>query len=176
VVGGVALLLILGCVGVSAIFFTGAKSVSDSLQEVDDNQKGKNAVEGEMNSPTTDGKFQFTVTAMKCGATRVGSADFGEKAQGQFCFVNVTIKNVGADAELFDGGSQKAYDAKATEYSTDTGAAIHVNDDNQTFLEEINPGNQVKGTLVFDVPKGTKLASIVLHESFYTEGVRVPLR
>jgi hypothetical protein len=45
-----------------------------------------------------------------------------------------------------------------------------------TFLEEVNPGNQVKGTLVFDVPKGTKLASIVLHESFYTEGVRVPLQ
>jgi hypothetical protein len=64
----------------------------------------------------------------------------------------------------------------AGQFSTDTAAEIYVNDQAQTFLEDINPGNQVKGTLVFDVPKSTKLASIVLHESLFTAGVKVPLR
>jgi hypothetical protein len=45
-----------------------------------------------------------------------------------------------------------------------------------TFLEDINPGNTVKGKLVFDVPQGTKLASVVLHESMYTAGVKIPLK
>jgi hypothetical protein len=47
--------------------------------------------------------------------------------------------------------------------------------ESSTFLEQINPGNTVKGKLVFDVPKETKLASIVLHESEFTAGVRIPL-
>jgi hypothetical protein len=54
-------------------------------------------------------------------------------------------------------------------------AASLVIEQNQTFLEDINPGNQVKGTLVFDVPQGTKLTSIVLHESMFTAGVKIPL-
>lgn len=175
IVGGFALLMIAGCVGVFALLGAGAKSVADGIDQADKNQKGANAVAGKVGTPTVDGKFQFTVTGMKCGATRVGSANFGEKAQGQFCMINVSIKNVGRDAELFDDSSQKAYDAKGTEFSTDGGAATYVNDENQTFLENINPGNTVRGTLVFDVPRGTKLASVVLHESMFTAGVRVPL-
>jgi hypothetical protein len=39
-----------------------------------------------------------------------------------------------------------------------------------------NPGNTVRGKLVFDVPDGAKLTSVVLHESMFTAGVRVPLK
>jgi hypothetical protein len=88
----------------------------------------------------------------------------------------VTIKNVGKSAEIFDGTSQTAYSKTGTSFSTDAGAAVYANDQNQTFLEQINPGNQVKGTLVFDVPAKTKLSSIVLHESMFTPGVKIPLK
>lgn len=44
------------------------------------------------------------------------------------------------------------------------------------FLEEINPGNTVKGTLVFDMPKGTEPASIELHDSPFSDGITVQLR
>ena len=175
IVGGIVVVMILGCVGVFAVIGFGAKAVSEGLDEVDQNQKGQNAAAGKMNTPATDGKFQFTVTAAKCGAKSVGEGIAGAKAQGQFCLVSVTVKNVGKDAELFDGTSQKGYDAKGTEFSTDAGAGMYVNDQSQTFLEDINPGNQVKGVLVFDIPVGTKLASVVLHESFFTAGVKVPL-
>jgi hypothetical protein len=173
IVGGLVLVLIVGCVGVSALVIgLGKKAVED----LDANVQGRNAATGKMNSPATDGKFQFTVTTMKCGVKSVGAEGLGQKAQGEFCLISVRIKNVGQSAEIFNDGSQKAYDAKNTEYSADSGAAIWANKDSSTFLEQINPGNTVNGKLVYDVPVGTKLASIVLHESAYTAGVRVPLK
>lgn len=176
IVGGVVLLGVLGCVGLFTLVLGGtAKVVGDAATELDDNSKGKNAVAGQMNEPAKDGKFQFTVTKMKCGTRQVGG-EFGVKAQGEFCIVDVTVKNVGTTAEVFDSNSQKAHDRKGTEYSVDGGAEVFVNDQNQTFLENINPGNQVKGKLVFDVPAGTELESIVLHESMFTAGIRVPLK
>jgi len=176
IVGGIALVMILGCVGVFAVIGAGTKAVSDSIQEADQNQKGDNAVAGTLGEATTDGKFQFTVTGMKCGVASVGPDGFGQKAQGQFCLVDTQIKNVGKSAEVFDDSSQKAYNAKGTEFSVDSAAAIFANGDSSTFLEQINPGNTVKGKLVFDVPEGTKLTSVVLHESMFTAGVKVPLK
>jgi hypothetical protein len=176
VVGGLVLLMVLCIGGAIALLGKGASEVGNALEEADQNQKGQNAVGGVMGKPTTDGKFAFTVTGMKCGAKSVGPKEFGDKAQGEFCLVDVTIKNVGKDAELFNDSSQKAYDAKGQEFSVDSGAAIYANGDSSTFLEDINPGNQVKGKLVFDVPPGTKLAHVVLHESMMTPGVKVPLK
>jgi hypothetical protein len=173
IVGGIVLVAILGCVGLFTLVLGGTAKVASDL---DDNQKGKNAVAGKMGSPSTDGKFQFTVTAMHCGVAQVGDGTLGKKPQGVYCLVNVTIKNVGNSAEVFDSFSQKATGPDGTEFSTDPVAENYVNDQDQTFLEDINPGNQVKGTLAFDVPKGTKLSSIVLHESLFTTGVKVPLR
>ena len=173
IVGGLVLVSILGCVGAFALLGVGASKVAEDL---DQNQKGQNAVAGAMNKAATDGKFQFTVTDMKCGLPSVGPDDFGQKAQGEFCLVDVSIKNVGTTAEVFADSSQQALDAAGNTYSVDSGAAVYANEDSSTFLEQINPGNTVKGKLIFDVPLGTKLESVVLHESMFTRGVRVPLQ
>ena len=73
------------------------------------------------------------------------------------------------------GSSQKAFDAQGAEYSNDGVAEMYANKGNATFLETINPGNQVKGRLVFDVPKNTTLTEVMLHDSPFSGGVRVNL-
>jgi hypothetical protein len=128
-----------------------------------------------MGDPVRDGKFEFTVTKLDCSKSRVGSEFLNETAQGKFCIISVTVKNIGKEAQTFDGSSQKAYDADGTEFSNDTGAEIYANEGSPTFLQEINPGNQVKGKLIFDVPKSTKLTSIELHDSMFSGGVKVSL-
>ena len=173
IVGGIALAGMAGCIGLFTLVFSGTKAVVDTVV---DNDAGKNAVAGVLGKPATDGKFQFVVTGMTCGAGHVGDATFGQPAQGQFCLVDVRVKNVGTSAEIFNDSSQKGYDVKGVEYSVDSGAAVYANKDQSTFLEQINPGNTVKGKLVFDVPRSTKLTQVVLHESAFTAGVRVPLR
>jgi hypothetical protein len=176
IVGILSLVMIGGCVGAFALLAGGAKVVSDAAGEMDENQQGKNASAGEMGKPAKDGKFQFTVTKMKCGVASVGPDGLGQQAQGEFCLIDVQIKNVAGSAEVFNDSSQQATDAKGAVYSVDSGAAIYANGDASTFLEEINPGNTVKGKLVFDVPKNTKLTAVILHESMYTAGVKVPLK
>lgn len=126
-----------------------------------------------MNQPAKDGKFQFTVTKMDCSKTSIGRSPLTQKAQGKFCLVNVTVKNIGDEAQLFDASSQKALDAQGTTYDADGGAGIYLPDGGEAFLNNINPGNQVKGTLVFDVPPTVKVTSLELHDSPFSDGVTV---
>ncbi|WP_327035620.1 DUF4352 domain-containing protein [Micromonospora ureilytica] len=135
----------------------------------------KPAKTAKIGQPARDGKFEFTVKSSKCGVAKIGSDMLGQKAQGQFCLVTVYVKNIGKEAQMFDGSSQKAYAADGTEYSADTGAAIYANKNAETFLNDINPGNQVNGVVVFDIPKNVKITKLELHDSMFSGGVDVSL-
>ncbi|MEU1844152.1 DUF4352 domain-containing protein [Micromonospora sediminicola] len=125
--------------------------------------------------PARDGKFEFTVKSAKCGVSKVGTSMLGAQAQGQFCLVTLNVKNIGKESQMFDGSSQKAYGANGTEYSADGAAALYANKNAETFLNDINPGNQVTGVVVFDVPKNVKLTKLELHDSMFSGGVTVSL-
>ena len=111
---------------------------------------------------------------MDCGKASVGSSGLQKQAQGQFCLVSMTVKNVGDKAQLLDSSSQKAFNPQGQEFSSDGAAAIYL-DHSNTFLNEINPGNSVKGIVVFDIPKDAKLSRLELHDSFMSGGVIVTL-
>ncbi|MFI7543072.1 DUF4352 domain-containing protein [Actinoplanes sp. NPDC049599] len=128
-----------------------------------------------LGDPVRDGKFEFVVSKVDCSKTKVGSTYLNKKAQGKFCQVSVKVKNIGKEAQYFDGSSQKAMDAKGTEFSNDGTAELYANEDNATFLNEINPGNSAKGRLIFDVPKSVKLTAVELHDSPFSGGVEVSL-
>jgi hypothetical protein len=122
-----------------------------------------------------DGKFEFVVHSMDCKKTKVGNEYLNKKAQGKFCQISVTVKNIGNESQTFSGGAQKTSDAKGTEFSNDGTAEMYANEDASTFLNEINPGNQAKGNLIFDVPKSTTLTTVELHDSPFSGGVKVNL-
>ncbi|MGC9671227.1 DUF4352 domain-containing protein [Planosporangium sp. 12N6] len=122
-----------------------------------------------------DGKFEFTVQQVKCGVPQVGTDLVGKKAQGQFCLVTVQVKNIGKEAQSFSDISQKAFGADKTKYSADSGAGLYANSDGATLFNQINPGNQVTGVLVFDVPATATLAKLELHDSPFSGGVEVAL-
>jgi hypothetical protein len=50
-----------------------------------------------------------------------------------------------------------------------------VNGQNSRWLQDINPGNTVHGTIAFDMPRGGKAARIELHDSMFSESVIVKL-
>ena len=129
-----------------------------------------------LKTPVRDGKFEFVVNGVDCGTKTVGNQLLNEKAQGRFCLVDVMVRNIGTEEQMFDGSSQKAFDAKGTEYSNDTAAELYANDGTATFLEDINPGNHVRGKLVFDVPTTVVLTELELHDSPFSGGVKVSLK
>lgn len=115
------------------------------------------------------GDFEFTVHKVKCGIPRVGNDFLNVKAQGSYCQVTVTARNVTKKAHLFHAdGTLTAQDRAGREYSPDGQAGIYGNNDAQGFLDEINPGNSVRVNVYFDVPKGTKLKSITFSAGLFT--------
>jgi Domain of unknown function (DUF4352)/Protein of unknown function (DUF2510) len=122
-----------------------------------------------------DGKFQFAVTKVVKGKARVGDDILGKQAQGQFVLVYVTVKNIGDEPQTLFGENQTLYDTKGRKFSADTEAAIYV-DQSKTLIEEINPGNQLSGIIIFDVPKDAVPTKIELHDSAFSGGVTVTLQ
>ncbi|MEU3167004.1 DUF4352 domain-containing protein [Streptosporangium sp. NPDC006930] len=122
-----------------------------------------------------DGKFSFKVTKVEKGVQRVGGEYLGSDAQGQYVLVHVTVKNIGEESQLFSDSSQKLIDARGRQYDTDSGAAALGLKNSNAFLNTINPGNTVKGILLFDVPKNFKIKAIELHDSVFSDGVTVAL-
>ncbi|HEY8504926.1 MAG TPA: DUF4352 domain-containing protein, partial [Gemmataceae bacterium] len=91
-----------------------------------------------------------------------------------FCLVTVDVTNHGDEPRTLEPFSQKAFDARGREYSADDEAWLALED--SPLLEEINPGNRVRGVIVFDVPRGTQLTRLELHDSPFSGGVTVALR
>lgn len=127
-----------------------------------------------LNTPVRDGKFEFVVTGIEPGVAHVGGDVFGQDAQGQFLLVRMTVTNIGDEAQLFDGSSQKLLDTMGRTHSSDAGAAIYLGDA-ESFLNQINPGNTVAGVVVFDIPADAVPASLELHDSPFSGGVAVTL-
>ena len=108
--------------------------------------------EAGIGDPVRDGKFEFTVTKVEKGVAQVGD-----------------------EPQTFFGSNQQLSDSEGRTFNADDGAAIYLGESN-ALLEEINPGNTVKGIVVFDVPKDAQLASIDLHDSAFSGGVEVSLK
>ena len=125
--------------------------------------------------PAADGDFRFVVTGVECGATHLGSAAFGVTAQGEFCIVDLTVTNIGDEAQSFWGDNTVLLNAQGQEFSSDTSAALYL-DDSRSFYEEVNPGNTLRSRVVFDVPTGMSPTAIELHDSAFSGGVTVRLR
>lgn len=175
---GVVVLLCVGVGAIAAAVGGGGDDSTTTAAEEDngsDNKRGDNGKVAAAGSAVRDGKFEFTVTATKCGATKVGNEYLNQKAQGQFCLITIKVKNIGKDARTLDASNMTAFDAKGAEFSADGVASMYANKDQETFLNEINPGNQVTAVFAFDVPKGTKVTKLELHDSPFSGGIQVAL-
>ena len=128
-----------------------------------------------LNTAVRDGKFEFSVSGVDCSRSEIGESQYmTTQAQGVFCIVSMRVTNIGNEAQYFDASSQTAFDAAGREFSADSGAAMYLGDSN-SFLEQLNPGSTVEGQLVYDVPMGTQLTQIELHDSPFSGGVKVAL-
>jgi hypothetical protein len=88
----------------------------------------------------------------------------------------MTVKNIGSSSQMFDASSQIGIDASGNQISADSIASIAANKGGtQTFLQDINPGNQVTGVVVYDIPKNQTLTKLELHDSMFSNGVTVNL-
>lgn len=126
-----------------------------------------------LNETARDGNLEFRVAGVQCNVPRVGDQYVSQRAVGQFCLVDVTVRNAGDRPATFDDSLQRAYGPGDRQFGVDQTAGMIVNAAQPLFLAPINPGNQVNAVLVYDIPTDTRLARILLRASADSRGVLV---
>lgn len=180
VLTGIGVLVILGVIGVatsdsSKQATTNTSGTAHNSQAAQPKKEAEKTIK--LNEPATDGKFEFTVASVECGKPTVGTNQYLQKtAQGQYCLLNLTIKNVGDKAQTFDSSNVSLYDAAGAKFSADAVASGYANPDSSTFLNQINPGNSVTAAVVFDLPKDKTPVTAELHDGVFSRGVKVNLQ
>jgi hypothetical protein len=186
VIAGVVVVLLFAA-GIAAEQYNSgvpAAATSQGTPEGKGGQAGKAAPEPKVapvddgpgvGDPVRDGKFEFVVSQVDCSRSRFGIEQLERIADGRFCLVTVSVRNIGGDTRYFVGRAQEAIDLDGTAHVNDEITAVYANRDTDTFLEKLDPGEKTTVTLVFDVPKATKLTSLELHDSPLSGGVTVSL-
>jgi hypothetical protein len=141
-------------------------------------------VEGATNAPASatigqsvrDGKFAFIVTSLRPPnrslTNRLGTR---ETAQGEFVIVRVDVTNIGYEARTLTATDQFLISDKGQRFAT-SAATSSLAGSEEIFLEKINPGHTVNdASLLFDVPAGTMVTGVELHDSASSPGVKVKL-
>ncbi len=175
---GIILGLLVLCGGGIALTGGGDKSsdTSTSAPNVGATQDEQKNTAARMNQPVRDGKFEFVVTNVENGLTSVGESFLAQKAQGQFAVITLSVKNIGDKAQSFSPSSQKLIDQRGREHGSDTAAQIALGGSDVPVWDDINPGNKVSVKLVFDIPTGAVPTTLIVHDSMFSDGVKVSLK
>jgi hypothetical protein len=121
-----------------------------------------------------DGNLEFVVTGIRCGVPEVGSGLLTRTAKGQYCLADVRVRNVKDSTRILFESYEKLVDSAGDKHSA--AISMRVIYPNQTLWDKIAPGEQVRGTMVFDIPSGTRAERLELHDSIASGGVTVRLR
>jgi Protein kinase domain/Domain of unknown function (DUF4352) len=123
--------------------------------------------------PVRDGKFEFAVARFSCGRRTVGAGSRVVHAQGQFCLVAMRVRNIGREPQNLHADAQHLYDAD-NRYQV-AYAATAAGSPQLLTAPRLNPGIEVSGTLVYDVPASFRPLRLELHDSPLSGGRSLPL-
>lgn len=173
VIGAIILIGIIGSAAGGGSKTSTNNSDGSGVTKVED----KVGVTVKLNESAKDGKFEFIVKSVECGKTTIGTNEYlTKKAQGQFCLATISVKNTGDQAQGFFGSNQKLLNAQNQQFAADDMASAYLDQNYSTLFSNINPGNSVEGVIVFDVPADTKITQAQLHDSAFSNGVKVNLQ
>lgn len=125
----------------------------------------------------SDGKFKFTATSIVCGAKSYTTPDgyLTVTAQGVYCRLGVTIKNIGKSPQMLNDTLQVLNSRSGGQYSPDENADIDLNPNSMWSLKTLNPGLSMSGYIYYDLPRGIRISSITVHDSAFSAGAKLNL-
>ena len=140
------------------------------------------AATSHMGEDVRSGPFSFTVTSVECVGQEVGTPPATRVAQGRFCLLYLTVRNAGDRPELYAGPAQLLADSSAKRYQPgvpETGPPpppiVLASGIREITSVRLNPGTELEGVLIFDMPPAAKPAEFEFHHGPRTMGVKVRL-
>src|SRR5262249_31819635 len=127
---------------------------------------------GAVGQEVLDESFAFTVTSFECG-----TAQISRTPQGKFCFLAITVRNTGRNPLTFQARAQMLQDNQQRTFGPDVAATGEhpANAGRDVLSPVINPGNELRGTLVYDVPAQVTLVAATLRAGPTGPGAYVKL-
>ena len=128
-----------------------------------------------LNTPVKAGSFEYTALSVTDAGPTVGTSPLSQTAQGTYLQVDLKIANSGNSAATFIVNYVKLVDASGKTYDADPTATLYASSDQNAWVAGINPGNAIQGPILFDVPVGTKAASVLVSDNAFTKGKTITL-
>lgn len=153
----------LAFVGYFFIFMIFLAIISPGNSDLNASSSAPQAQTSKASQPTTKlgdkviaGDFAYTfndMTKSKQIGENVAGTFFGEKADGTFIILDVTIENIGKESSTISIGSYvKILDDQGRTFEHDSMAEIYLKEEAFTFTQ-LQPGLPKRGKIVFDVPE-----------------------
>ncbi|GAA4608039.1 hypothetical protein BJY16_006641 [Actinoplanes octamycinicus] len=109
---------------------------------------------------TQEGVFEYTVRSFAC---RID------------CRLDITVRNLGTTAREPGIAFARIYDSAGIAHLPDAMAQIRADGSGPSLLDELAPGAVITSQLVYPVPDGPPVTSVVLRESPSAAGIRIAL-
>ena len=155
----------LGIVGVIVLLFGGCATVVAIGSQV---QKAASTAEAAApGNPVLDGNFLFVVSDVSTPANGLSAP----RPRGQWIIATINVRNIDDEPQGFLACNQKLVDSDGHTYAANTVAAVALNDDSMQI--DMKPGSDITLNVPFDVPPGTQVAALELHDSVFSGGARV---
>lgn len=122
--------------------------------------------------PIRDGQFEFILSAVETGITRLGGPTSGRDADGKFTVVRVQVTNTGDTRSVFDYSFQQLLDDTAATRQADLVGSMVLNGE---FRHEYAPGVATTVQLAFDLPADATPTALVMHAFEGSPGARIAL-
>lgn len=123
-----------------------------------------------------DKDFEFRVNSMKCGEKSVGGNYLHTEARGHFCRLNISLKSVSDKPKgIFTTSHQKVFDSQNREFEHDSIATLYAAN-NVSWYDRLNPGIEVSGDLLFDVPVDADLTRLEIKEQTFSKSIKLSLK
>lgn len=158
---------------------TGTEQQEEGQAEGDDAppEEGEAAVPAE-GDETADGvpedsEYDIVIDSTERTST-VGPDMLEEEAQGEYIVVEVSFTNNGSEAVDFGSDAFTLQSADGTTHDASSDAMFM---EEALVYETVNPGNTYSGVIVYDVPEGTQVDSLVYQDIFdlFGQPVEIPV-
>lgn len=118
------------------------------------------------------GNFAYTInsvsTTAQIGENLMGTF-IGEKADGIFLVLDVTIENVAKESKTLWDSNIKVIDDQGRTFEHDIAAEIYLKEGTGFTFEQMQPGLPKTGKIIFDVPADLKGMLIVSSDSMFSD-------
>ncbi len=155
----IVVIIVAGAIGSNGGNDDSAKDSKDSKSTTASSPKKEAASKKEYKIGDTVkvGDMQYKVVKTST-AKKVGPSELPETANGTFLIIDLNVKNNGNEAVTVDSSFFNLKLGTKT-FKADDDASISANQkedgtiDNSFFMQDLNPGSEMSGRVVFDIPE-----------------------